>query len=148
RVKKIAYREGSESDYSLTLYLGDYIVEPDGKKVKYIGGYAKKEKDRSGQERAFYFHNDHLGSTSLVTKADGAIGEMAVYRPYGEVFRNEPSLDERYKFTGQELDSETGLYYYGARYYDAGLGKFITPDRTDAVSIFNPQTLNRYAYVG
>lgn len=49
------------------------------------------------------------------------------------------------KFTGQRLDG-TGLYYYGARYYDAGIGRFISPDSI-VQSYANPQSLNRYAYV-
>jgi RHS repeat-associated protein len=48
------------------------------------------------------------------------------------------------KFTGQRLD-QTGLYYYGARYYDAGIGRFISPD-TMTPSLVNPQALNRYSY--
>jgi RHS repeat-associated protein len=47
------------------------------------------------------------------------------------------------KFTGQRLDS-TGLYYYGARYYDPGIGKFISAD-TIVPDPANPQSLNRYA---
>jgi RHS repeat-associated protein len=47
-------------------------------------------------------------------------------------------------FTGQRLDS-TGLYYYGARYYDAGMGRFISPD-TIIPNPANPQSFNRYSY--
>ena len=50
------------------------------------------------------------------------------------------------KFTGQRLDAGTGLYYYGARYYDATIGRFISAD-TLVQSPANPQTLNRYSYV-
>jgi len=48
------------------------------------------------------------------------------------------------KFTGQRLDN-SGLYYYGARYYDAGIGRFISSD-TIVPEPFNPQSLNRYSY--
>jgi RHS repeat-associated protein len=48
-------------------------------------------------------------------------------------------------FTGQRLDRDTGLYYYGARYYDQGLGRFISPDIV-VQNPGNPQTLNRYSY--
>jgi RHS repeat-associated protein len=50
-----------------------------------------------------------------------------------------------YKFTGQRLDDATGLYYYGARYYDAALGRFVQAD-TIVPEPGNPQALNRYAY--
>ncbi len=55
-------------------------------------------------------------------------------------------MDVPYKYTGKELDS-TGLYYCEARYYDPQLGRFISPD-TLVESLGNPQTLNRYSYVG
>jgi len=50
-----------------------------------------------------------------------------------------------YKFTGKPFDSETGLYYYGARYYNPLIGRFITPD-TIVQAPSNPQSLNRYSY--
>ena len=50
----------------------------------------------------------------------------------------------RQGFTGQRLDA-TGLYYYNARYYDATIGRFISPD-TVIQNPANPQTLNRYSY--
>lgn len=59
-----------------------------------------------------------------------------------------------YKFTGKELDDETGLYNYGARYYGPALGRFITPDWSAVpvpvpyADLTNPQTLNQYSYVG
>ncbi len=58
-----------------------------------------------------------------------------------------------YKFTGKELDDETGLYNYGARYYSAALGRFLTPDWSRKpvpvpyANLPDPQTLNLYAYV-
>jgi RHS repeat-associated protein len=62
------------------------------------------------------------------------------FRPirYGDV-------DVNHKFTGQEIDNETGLYYYNARYYDPQLCRFITAD-TLVVHGYDPQDLNRYAY--
>jgi RHS repeat-associated protein len=51
-----------------------------------------------------------------------------------------------HKYTSQELDTETGLYYYNARYYNPVLGKFISAD-TIVASLKNPQALNRYSYV-
>lgn len=50
-----------------------------------------------------------------------------------------------HKFTGQPFDSETGLYYYGGRYYDPALGRFISPDPI-VPGVFSPQALNRYSY--
>ncbi len=65
-------------------------------------------------------HPDHLGSTSYVTDADGNIAQHVEYIPYGEVFVEERnnSFSTNYLFNAKELDNETGLYYYGARYLD------------------------------
>jgi RHS repeat-associated protein len=64
------------------------------------------------------------------------------YHPFGEVSTQEGT--EYYTFTGKELD-ETGLYYYGAWYYDPDLGRFITRDSLMG-HVSNPQRLNRFAY--
>jgi RHS repeat-associated protein len=66
------------------------------------------------------YHVDHLGSTSLVTDIDGEITQHVAYIPYGEVFveQRNGSWSTPYLFKAKELDEETGLYYYGARYLD------------------------------
>ena len=63
----------------------------------------------------------------------------------GEKRVNTGSVDLHYKFTGKEIDRESGLYYYGARYYDPVLGRFISADSI-VQSPGDPQTLNRYSY--
>ena len=65
-----------------------------------------------------HYHSDHLGSTSYITDKDGNITQYDAYLPYGELLVDEHSSSEDlpYKFNGKELDEETGLYYYGARY--------------------------------
>jgi RHS repeat-associated protein len=60
----------------------------------------------------------------------------------------------RYKFTGKERDTETGLDYFGARYYASSMGRYLSPDWSEApqpvpyADFGNPQTLNLYQYVG
>ena len=69
-------------------------------------------------EETYFFHSDHLGSTSYITDKDGNITQYDAYLPYGELLVDEHSSSEEmpYKFNGKEFDEETGLYYYGARY--------------------------------
>ncbi len=55
------------------------------------------------------------------------------------------TLSTDYTFTGQKLDASTGLMYYGARYYDAAIGRFAQPDSI-VPNPYNPQSLNRYSY--
>lgn len=69
----------------------------------------------------FYYHPDHLGSSSYISDANGEVTQHLEYFAFGETFLEEHSNTETtpYLFNGKELDEETGLYYYGARYYDA-----------------------------
>ncbi len=94
------------------------------------------------ESNTFYYHTDHLGSTRLVTDSSKNIVTAATYHPFGELSTEEGSED--YLFCGKEKDS-TGLYYYGARYYDPDLGRFMSKDPLPG-HFLNPQTLNRYTY--
>ena len=80
-------------------------------------GYGYVAGDTTELEETFYYHSDHLGSTSYVTDGDGNITQYEAYLPYGELLVDEHSSSESmpYKFNGKQLDDETGLYYYGAR---------------------------------
>ena len=70
------------------------------------------------KEETFFYHSDHLGSTSYITDDRGNITQYDAYLPYGELLVDEHSSSEElpYKFNGKQFDEETGLYYYGARY--------------------------------
>lgn len=91
-----------------------------------------------------YYHPDHLGSTSVVTDKDGANTSEFVYYPFGDPYIDNAGV--HYKYTGQERDNETALYFYNARYYDSRIGRFISADKI-VQSKRNPQFLNRYSYV-
>lgn len=73
---------------------------------------------------------DHLGSASWITDAHCAPIQYLHYLPYGEIIANQNlyGYNERYKFTGKELDAESGYYYFGARYLLSELGNFISSD--------------------
>ncbi len=68
----------------------------------------------------YYYHSDHLGSASYITNLDGEVVQHVEYVPFGEVFLEERNntWNTPFLFNGKELDEETGLYYYGARYYN------------------------------
>ena len=72
------------------------------------------------QEYLYYYHTDHLGSSTLITDGNGQLVQQIEYLPYGEVFLEKQASGSTYatpyKFNGKELDEETGLFYYGARY--------------------------------
>ena len=77
--------------------------------------------DKDAYEKMqFYYHPDHLGSSSYITNLDGEVAQHIEYVPFGEVFIEERNntWNTPYLFNAKELDEETGLYYYGARYMD------------------------------
>jgi RHS repeat-associated protein len=82
------------------------------------------EKDR------YFYHPDHVGSTGFVTDADGKLFEHLEYFPFGETWVEESSNTQRtpYLFTSKVLDEETGLYEFGARYYDPRVSQWTTND--------------------
>ncbi len=78
----------------------------------------------------FYYHPDHLGSTAIVTDVDGRITQNVVYIPFGEMFveQRDGNWNTPYLFNAKELDEETGLYYYGARYLDPTAAQWLSVD--------------------
>ena len=81
-------------------------------------GYGYVPADTAHHEDIFFYHTDHLSSTSYITDAKANVAQFDAYLPYGELLVDEHSSSEEmpYKFNGKEFDEETGLYYYGARY--------------------------------
>jgi RHS repeat-associated protein len=100
-----------------------------------------------------YYFQDRLHSTNIVTDCCGNILNESDYYPYGGEIVVSGSDPNRYKFTGKERDSESGLDMFGARYYGSSLGRFMTPDwATKPIDVpyanfGNPQSLNLYSYV-
>ena len=83
------------------------------------------------EKMQYYYHPDHLGRSRYITNLDGEIVQHVEYVPFGEVFIEERnnSWNNPYLFNGKELDEETGLYYYGARYYNPRESVFISVDQ-------------------
>ena len=88
-------------------------TNPDNPQAGY--GYIAND---TTKEETFFYHSDHLGSTSYITDDKANITQYDAYLPYGELLVDEHSSSEDlpYKFNGKQFDEETGLYYYGARY--------------------------------
>ena len=176
-----------------TLYINPWYVAALGRNSKQIFAGAtrittKLEQFPSGEGYGtgaktltsvyqYFYHPDHLGSTGYVTDATGEVYQHLEYFPFGETWVDEVSDDTRvpYRFTGQEWDAETRLYYYGARYFDPRTSAWQNPDpalgrylnatktrfnapslasdwRSDLVGsgmggVFGPQNLNGFGYV-
>jgi RHS repeat-associated protein len=94
-----------------------------------------------------YLLGDHLGSTSITTNTSGAFTSELRYRAFGDTRYTSGGIPTRYRFTGQRsYTPDFGLYYYGSRWYDPALGRFIQPDSI-VPDPYNPQDLNRFSYV-
>lgn len=78
----------------------------------------------------FFYHPDHLGSSSFITNLEGEVVQHIEYVPFGEVFIEERNnvWNTPYLFNAKEFDEETGMYYYGARYYDPRLSLWMSAD--------------------
>ena len=83
-----------------------------------------------------YVHQDHLSGTSVMSDSSGALISGVKFSAFGETLSGSVPTDKL--FTGQRKDG-TGLYYYGARYYDPGIGRFLS---ADTVVPQNPQAGN------
>ena len=82
------------------------------------------------EKMQFYYHPDHLGSSSYITNLDGEVSQHIEYVPFGEVFIEERNntWNTPYLFNAKEFDEETGMYYYGARYYEPRLSLWMSCD--------------------
>ncbi|MBI4707834.1 MAG: RHS repeat-associated core domain-containing protein, partial [Candidatus Omnitrophica bacterium] len=84
----------------------------------------------------WYYHYDGLGSVIALINSAGAVIEKYEYDVFGNTIirdsagatQQSSSAGNRFMFTGRELDSETGLYYYRARYYSPQIGRFLQRD--------------------
>ncbi|WP_321430249.1 DUF2341 domain-containing protein [uncultured Methanolobus sp.] len=135
RVKKL------NSAYSFTHYVNKFYEDDDNTATRYFFRDDERVAKETGGDMEWYL-SDHLGSTTLLINESGAEVERTEYYPYGQV---QSSGLEKYGFTGQENDADTGLMNYGARYYSPEYRVFVQPD-TMLPDPYNPQYLNRYAY--
>jgi len=93
-------------------------------------GKATGKKNPSEAKWQYFYHPDHLGSSAYVTDYKGSLYQHLEYFAFGETFVEQSSNTQRtpYEFTAKELDEETGLYYFGARYYDPRTSVWVSPD--------------------
>ncbi len=127
-----------------------------GKYYEYSGGAAKKYYSAGGVRVAMndagtvrYLLGDHLGSTTITADTAGVRVAELLYKAWGENRYTFSTTPTTLRYTGQRQESglggADGLYYYGARWYDPAISRFIQAD-TVVPQLFDPQSLNRYSY--
>jgi RHS repeat-associated protein len=153
-----------ESDENVSFYLNPHYTEKSDDAYKHIligttrlvTKEVNTEKTKELEHEQYYYHPDHLGSSSFVTDREGKLEEHLEYFPFGETWiEEESSLPIAFRFTAKELDGETGLYYFGARYYDPRtsvwqsadpiLGKYLE-GKGGMGGVFNPSNFGMYSY--
>jgi RHS repeat-associated protein len=107
-----------------------YLYGPGGLPLEQIGGGT-----------TYYFHQDQIGSTRLVTDASGAGIATYQFDPFGNLLASSGSITNPFRFAGQYQDSESGLLYVRARFYEPATAQFLSRDPAVAA------TLHSYGYV-
>ncbi len=158
RVRKIARRDsGLEQRLVEVLYPSMYFgVErqktPEGDPIPdtgyavnniFLGGVRIAAVIPSGD--AQYYLTDQVDSVKVVVDDDGKPVSRMEYLPYGETWFEEGNTNNAPKYNSQELDKETGYYFYNARHYDPEVSRFVTPDTTIPREL-DTQSWNRFAY--
>ncbi|MGQ9585168.1 MAG: RHS repeat-associated core domain-containing protein [Anaerolineae bacterium] len=139
RVKKVV-------SGTTTYYVGNWYEKTGNEETKYYYHGGRLVASRKNNT-LYYLHLDHLGSTMLTTDGGQDVVAEQRFYPWGEATRYTSGTQKtEFNFTGQRLDGSTDLLYYGARYYDPVLRRWVQPD-TVVPDPGNPQALNRYAYV-
>lgn len=113
----------------------------------FFDGRRTARKDYPGGAVSYYF-TDHLKTAHVITDSAGTIKEDEDFYPWGgelPFVNNDPN---KYKFSDKERDAETGLDYFGARFYGNALGRFTSPDpkMISKQRMLDPQQWNMYVY--
>ena len=137
-------------DSSSTVFVGEHY-EVEGSTTRsyyYLGGQRIAMRVDDGQSSdVYWFHSDHLGSTSTLSDINGneVVTSTVRFYPYGE-YRVTPTSDLTDKgFTGHAQNDEVALIYMRARYYVPGIGRFASADSI-VPDPLSPQSANRYSY--
>ena len=143
--KRIVPMENPDGAELYLFPLETFEVGPKGEESFVNIGSTRLVRMEHGLGRWYYYLKDHLDSSDYVMASNGVPVEQMLYRAYGTEHQPEtlnpawgehlanvsdelPREKTHHRFTGQYLDDDTGLYYYGARYYDPKLARFISPD--------------------
>jgi RHS repeat-associated protein len=141
--------KSSSGGASIFAYDGDNLIEETNAAGGVVARYLQTQKIdeplamlRGGTTS--YYQVDGLGSVTSLSSPAGALAQTYTFDSFGNQTASTGSLTSPFRYTGRESDSETGMYYYRARYYDPTTGRFLTEDplRFHAGSNFYIYTFN------
>jgi RHS repeat-associated protein len=125
--------KSSSTATSVYAYDGDNLVEETnasgGVVARYSQGLSIDEPLAMLRSSATsFYHADGLGSVTSLSSGAGSLAQIYMFDSFGKQTASSGSLVNPFQYTGRESDSETGLYYYRARYYDPAAGRFLSED--------------------
>ena len=140
------YKSTSAST-NIYVYDGDNVVQELNAAGSVVAQYTQGEGidellAMSGGASTDYFHADGLGAITSLTDSVGGVASSFVYDSFGNLTASSGTLANPFQYIAREFDSETGLYYFRARYYDPATGRFVSEDPTEFAD-----GLNLYRYV-
>jgi len=118
---------------------------------EYVFFAGKRVARRDASGNIYYYAEDFIGSSRVITQSNGTLCSDADFLPFGQEVDFTSACGQNYKFEGKERDIETGNDNFGARYYRSALGRWMSPDWSAIpapvpyANLTNPQTLNLYA---
>src|SRR6266404_2978415 len=128
--------KSSSSGTSIYAYDGQNLVEETNASGAVVARYAQGENIdeplallRSGSTS--FYDADGIGSITSLSNSTGTLVQTYGYDSFGKQITSSGSLTNPFQYTARELDSETGLYFYRARYYDPNVGRFLSEDPSD-----------------
>ena len=137
--------KSSEYLWDVNTILPQVLTESDKKGTTFyaIGLDLISMSDPRGKE--FYYHYDGLGSVCSLSDSKESIKAIYSYDAFGQTRKEMGHVDNDFRFTGEQMDDETGLIYLRARYYDPDTGRFINKDPIQGIGTMT-QSINRYVY--
>ena len=113
--------------------------------IGYGGGIGSLISVQQGPDSSYY-HYDGIGTVTEMTDSAAKTAKSYTYDAFGNILTQNGLVQDPYSFSTKEYSAQSGLVYFGARWYDPGIGRFITEDFL-AGNIYRPSSLHRYVYV-
>jgi RHS repeat-associated protein len=141
--------KSSSSGTSVFAYDGENLIEETNSSGTVVARYSQglnidEPLAMLRSSTTSYYSADGLGSITSLSNAAGALAQTYTFDSFGNQTASSGSLTNPFRYTGREFDSETGLYFYRARYYDPAAGRFLSEDRVgfEAGTNFYPYVRN------